>query len=78
MNAYDIGWIVWGLYFLVVEGTALARRDKGGTLSEHVWDLFGVGQREEAPSISLRFRRIALLSFMAWLTVHFLTGGNFV
>lgn len=83
--ALDVWWLAWavfGLYFGIVEGFALANRRAGDTLSEHVWWLFATQRRkagEEPRPVTgwVRFRRFVLLAFMAWLSVHFLTGGLF-
>lgn len=77
MDPYSLAWIGWILLFLGIEGTALVRGDHG-TLSERVWSWFGIAARDTPPDGFTRARRVALLSFMAWLTVHFLTGGGFV
>ena len=77
MDAFTVGWLVWIVAFLALEGVALAK-GHGATLSEHVWMWFGIGARPEAPDAWTRGRRIFLLGFMAWLTVHVLTGGSFV
>lgn len=73
-------WVVWFTWFAAVEGMALVNSRAGDTLSEHVWAWFGTkrgpaGMR--APSGWTRARRFVLLAFMAWLSVHFLTGGLF-
>lgn len=67
-------WIVWIGIFLVLEGIALFDKTPGNTLSERTWDWFSVRGRGRA----WRLRRFVLLSFMAWLAVHFLTGGAFI
>ena len=78
MDAFTIGWLFWIIAFVVIEGMALVTRTPGGTLSEHVWGWFAVVQRGTPPDAWTRTRRIFLLGFMAWLTVHFLTGGQYV
>lgn len=62
--------------FCVVEGVALYRKAPGDTLSEHVWRVFRTDKMSK-PTGSTRLRRFILLAFMAWLSVHFLTGGMF-
>lgn len=64
-------WLVALGLLLALEVVALVNRQPGDTLSEHVWRWFSVGDR--APF--WRLRRVVLLAFMAWLTVHFMTGG---
>lgn len=63
-KGFFVGWLLWGALFLVWEVYALTRRERGDTLSEHVWwlldrpwgvDVFGL--------------------FWGWLTAHFWFGG---
>lgn len=79
MTAFTIAWLVWLAYFVVVEGMALFNSKPGDTLSEHVWAWFGTavkpGQSGRQRSGWTQLRRFALLAFMAWLLVHFITGG---
>lgn len=71
---FTLAWVVWIAYFLVVEGIALYKKHPGGTLSEHVWDWFSI-KGEGKMGKWWRVRRIALLALMAWLLVHFVSGG---
>lgn len=74
MTAYTLGWLLWLLWFGVEEFLALKlHRGQGMTLSEHVWAWFAIGNQGRF----WRLRRFALLSFLAWLCAHFLTGGRF-
>lgn len=78
MDIWTILWLAWLGLFAVIEGVALVRSDRGDTLSEHVWKWIGVGRHgQEKPKVtgSVKVRRVALVSFMVWLTLHFLTGG---
>lgn len=78
MDPFTVAWISWIGVFAVVEGIALFNRREGDTLSEHVWQWFGVGRHgKPRPPITgaVRAKRFVLLAFMAWLSVHFLTGG---
>lgn len=86
MDAYTAGWIGWLAYFAVLEGAALVesyRRKqrigpyKDGTLSAHVWVWFGTDKTTHANSWAY-IRRFVLIAFMAWLTVHFVGGGQLV
>jgi hypothetical protein len=70
-------WLGWGLYFLVVEGMALFNAKPGDTLSEHVWAFLGYSEGVRYPTGWTRLRRFLVLAFLAWLVVHFLTGGLF-
>lgn len=73
MTAFTWAWIWWGAMFLVIEGLALLNKDKGDTLSEHVWSWFSI--KNKGPG--WKWRRLALVAFLAWLVLHFLTGGSF-
>lgn len=70
-------WLGWGVYFVIVEGVALANSTTGDTLSEHAWAWLGYGEGVRRPSGWTRLRRFLLLAFLAWLVVHLLTGGIF-
>ena len=80
MSAWTWLWLGWLVYFLIVEGIALYRSTPGDTLSEHVWVWFGTQRRKPGDPYRPRtgwtqLRRVLLLAFLAWLSVHFLTGG---
>lgn len=74
MSAWTWCWLGWGAYFLVVEGLALANSRAGDTLSEHVWAWLGIGEGRRRSGWT-QARRALLVAFLAWLTLHFLTGG---
>jgi len=71
MTSYTWLWIGWLVLFFAIEGPALANKKPGDTLSEHVWQWFGV----KGQGRFVRVRRLFLLVLMCWLSVHFLTGG---
>jgi hypothetical protein len=78
MDLFTASWLLWIAAFAVIEGIALRNRRPGDTLSEHVWEWFAIGRPgKPRPPLtgSVQIRRFALLAFMAWLSVHFLTGG---
>lgn len=86
MNVWSWLWLVWLVYFAIVECLAVVRSieakhagrpDERDTLSEHVWLWFGTARGIE-PNTSAYLRRFVLLAFLAWLSVHFLGGGRFV
>ena len=82
MSGYTIGWLAWLAWFLVEEGVALVKGGTGDTLSGHVWAWFGINRGDGGPPSPnptgwLRLRRFGLLAFLAWLCLHFLTGGAF-
>jgi len=72
MSGYTLAWVAWGAAFAVIEGKALADNRRNDTLSEHVWQIFAVRDRN-APYGQLR--RAILVMGMAWLAGHFITGG---
>lgn len=69
---YTWAWILWLLLFIGIEGAALLNKDKGDTLSEHVWKWFSV---KDASSTKKTLRMLALGGFMGWLFLHFMSGG---
>ena len=71
MDGWTVAWLLWIAMFLVIEGAAIWNKYEGDTLSEHVWNWFSVKDKGKG----WRARRVALLAFLAWLTVHFITGG---
>lgn len=75
MDIFTILWLVWLLFFAIVEGVALVNKVQGDTLSEHVWKWFDINGKH--PVGWDRLRKFTLIAFMAWLTLHFLTGGMF-
>lgn len=80
MSVWTWGWLAWFGWFAVLEGVALLNSRSRDTLSEHVWLWFGTqrrkpGEPERPRSGWTQLRRVILLAFMAWLSVHFLTGG---
>lgn len=82
LGHWAAAWLVWFLYFAVVEAVALFNSRDGDTLSEHVWLWFGTARRkpgEPEREITgwVRLRRFVLLAFVAWLGLHFLSGGLF-
>jgi hypothetical protein len=79
VSPWTWAWAGWAVYFLIVEGMALFNSKPGDTLSEHVWAFIGIRRKGELrnPTGWTRARRFAVLAFMAWLSVHLLTGGIF-
>jgi len=59
----------------MIEGSALIRGRPQDTLSDHVWAWFGI-PHHRPPQMRVRERRILLLSFLAWLVAHFLSGDE--
>jgi hypothetical protein len=73
VTGYTAAWLVWLLQFAVIEGFALANKQPGDTLSEHVWAWASI----KGKAAGWRLRRLGLLVVLAWLVAHFLTGGEF-
>lgn len=71
-------WIGWLLYFAIVEDVALAKTPgHAGTFSVKVWEFFAV---RDLPADARRWilgERLVLLGTVAWLFVHFVSGGRF-
>ena len=72
-DTYTYLWLAWFGLFIGIEAAALINKDKGDTLSEHIWKWFSVKE----PGSRKRTIRVATLgAFLAWLAVHFLSGGK--
>ncbi|QMP84495.1 hypothetical protein HUN43_00002 [Streptomyces phage Endor1] len=71
---FTAAWVAWIAAFAVIEGVALYRKQKGDTLSEHVWKWFHT-ERGQQKTKTTQARRAVLVMFLAWLVVHFLSGG---
>jgi len=72
VTGFTIAWVVWIVFFLAVEGFALARKDKGDTFSEHWWALFRV--REQTPAWLKAVLTAVQLAFGTWLVGHLAFG----
>lgn len=69
MDVYTPLWILWGLLFLLIEGSALRGIwARGGTLSELVWAWAGVRGGHWT------WKRWALLGGLVWLLLHLVFG----
>ena len=71
-------WVGWLLLFVVIEGVALVRKERGDTLSEKVWAWFwlqGDKSKLQAWQVVLR---VGFIAFWAWLSLHFIFGGSIV
>lgn len=64
-HLFTVAWVVWIAAFGVIEGIALRRKERGDTLSEHVWAVL----RRPGPWWFLA------AGFLVWLTAHFLGFG---
>lgn len=79
MTRWTAGWILWLLWFLFEELLAISYGGWQATLSGHVWMAFAIkdaqGRDLRERTTAWRLRRFLLLGFMAWLTVHLISGG---
>ena len=69
---YTLAWILWIIGFGVIEYSALKNKEKGDTLSEHVWKV--AGTKTKTKSALNWIIRIGLGGLFAWLIPHFFTG----
>lgn len=74
---YTIAWLLMGVYFVIVEGKAIADKRRGDTLSEHVWDWFCL-KPGSADTPWRMVKRWGFIIFWTWLTLHFVFGGAIV
>lgn len=68
-SSYTRAWLLWGGSFLAIEGAALIRDHRHGTLSAHIWRWFHVQDNQTNPLVRFALR-VGLASFMAWLFLH--------
>lgn len=66
-SSYTLLWMIWGLFFLAIEGAALFKKDNG-TLSAHIWKFLGL-KGYTIPK-GYKWRRGALGVFLLWLVAH--------
>lgn len=70
MSLYTAAWLSWIGAFIAIEGLALWDKDTDDTLTEHVLVWFSIKNKGRW----WQLRRFILLTFLCWLTVHFLSG----
>ena len=70
MSGWTVAWLVWLGMFLVVEGFAIFNKERGDTLSEHIWKWFRINDKPR----QWTWRRAVLAIFLVWLTVHMVAG----
>lgn len=75
MSIWSWAWVSLLGACALVELAALVNKERGDTLSEHIWKWFAVRDNRRFGWVG--FRRTLLLLAMAWLTAHFVTGGRF-
>jgi hypothetical protein len=72
---YTTAWLLWLLAFGVIEGKALANKEPGDTLSEHVWKWFMVRKQDQhAGQGWIVLLRTVLAAGLGLLTIHLTTG----
>lgn len=75
MNGWLVFWLAWCGVFVVGEGIALARTQRGDTLSETVWRWLHVTPGKTKASAALtRFPTYVVGALLVWLFGHFLFG----
>lgn len=70
MSGWTVAWLLWLGMFVAVEGFALVRKERGDTLSEHIWAWFRINDKPRQWTV----RRAVLAVFLVWLTVHMTAG----
>lgn len=65
-------WILWAIYFGVVEGAALISKAPGATLTAHIVSWLSL----KGKATGWLFRRAGWLSFLGWLVYHFVVRIN--
>lgn len=75
MSAWSWAWLALLIAMGVLELAALLNKRPDDTLSEHVWKWFAI--KDKRRTGWPQARRLLLLASLAWLAVHFLTGGRF-
>lgn len=66
---FTAGWAALAVLGLGLEFAALRRRERGDTLSEHVWKIFLIKDKRNTALGWLL--RVFVLGAMTWLTMHF-------
>lgn len=74
MSWYTIAWLVFGVFFVVVETIALIDRRPGDTLSEHLRSWFATRGKPRW----WQARRAVLVVFLVWFPVHLFSGLSWV
>jgi len=74
MDIFEIFWIGWLASFGGMEAWAIVRKEKGDTLSEHVWKWLQL--REESGRKTRLLGRVGMVGLLFWLMLHFITGGE--
>ena len=73
MDPFAILWLGWIGAFVAIEGVAIARKERGDTLSEKVWSVIFKDKKLTKPRGMLPYM---LAGFLGWLVMHFSFGGR--
>lgn len=71
--SYTAAWLIFGLFFFVVEGAAIITKTPGATLTAHIVKWAALRDKPKGWLV----RRGALAVFFGWLVVHFVSRTNF-
>lgn len=85
MTGWQQGWVLFGLFFVILESAALVRsyraRQRGEpdrfTLSSQLWALGGTAKGAASTGWAW-VRRGLLAAALLWLAVHLLSGGQII
>ena len=73
MSIYTQLWLVWGGFFLAVEGAAILSKTPGSTLTAHIVSWASLKEKSNGWLV----RRGVLATFFGWLLWHFMSRTNF-
>lgn len=71
--SYTVAWLIFGLFFVVVEGAAIVSKAPGATLTAHIVKIAALRDKPKG----WLARRGALAVFFGWLVYHFVSRTNF-
>lgn len=75
-DTFRVLWIVWILYFVVVEWYGIANNIPGSTLTEFIRWLIGTHQSTDTRDWDRWAARIFFIGLLIWFVPHFLTGHS--
>lgn len=73
MSEWTLLWLGWIALFFLIEMPAVFNKERGDTLSEHLWKWFAVKDDRSTPWTWTRRGILGLA--LAWLVAHLLSGG---
>lgn len=65
--SYTTLWIIWGIFFGVIEGAAIISKTPNSTLTSHVVEWASLRNKSKGWIA----RRGSLIAFFVWLVYHF-------